>query len=90
MGWHRDDERELGARPVIASVSLGATRRFLLRANDRKTQAMGIDLTHGSLLMMAGDTQINYRHALAKTAKSVGPRINLTFRCIRIKDIDRC
>ena len=64
MGWHSDDEPELGPRPVIASVSLGATRRFSL-----KPRAGGasrhLDLPHGSLLVMAGDTQAAWRHALA-------------------------
>ena len=67
MGWHSDNEPELGARPVIASLS------------------MGLDLPHGSLLVMRGDTQTHYRHALPRTAKAVGERINLTFR--RILDV---
>lgn len=87
MGWHSDDERELGPQPVIASLSLGATRRFLLKA--RAADSAGrfarhvIELPHGSLLVMAGDTQQNYRHALPRTARPAGPRINLTFRYIR-------
>lgn len=87
MGWHSDDERELGPQPVIASLSLGATRRFVLKA--RVADSAGrfarhvIELPHGSLLVMAGDTQQNYRHALPRTARPAGPRINLTFRYIR-------
>ncbi|MDR7194345.1 alpha-ketoglutarate-dependent dioxygenase AlkB family protein [Luteimonas terrae] len=86
MGWHSDDERELGPRPVIASLSLGATRRFVLKA--RAPDADGVvarhvlALPHGSLLVMRGDTQALYRHALPRTARPVGPRINLTFRKI--------
>ncbi|TDK30207.1 alpha-ketoglutarate-dependent dioxygenase AlkB family protein [Luteimonas terrae] len=86
MGWHSDDEPELGSAPVIASLSLGATRRFVLKA--KRPDAHGqlarhvLELPHGSLLLMRGDTQAHYRHALPRTAKPVGPRINLTFRRI--------
>lgn len=82
MGWHSDDEPELGARPVIASLSLGATRRFSLKHRRDATRKLTMDLPAGSLLLMRGDTQRNYRHALPKTAKAVGERINLTFRRI--------
>jgi alkylated DNA repair dioxygenase AlkB len=90
MGWHADDERELGAQPVIASLSLGAPRRFVFRrrpARGAKTPASSLarhelELPHGSLLLMAGDTQRHWHHALPRTAKAVGPRINLTFRRI--------
>ncbi|UNK41893.1 alpha-ketoglutarate-dependent dioxygenase AlkB [Luteimonas sp. S4-F44] len=84
MGWHSDDEPELGPRPVIASLSLGATRRFVLKARDVPSGQLparfALELTHGSLLVMRGDTQAHYRHALPRTARPVGPRINLTFR----------
>nr|WP_220486510.1 alpha-ketoglutarate-dependent dioxygenase AlkB [Luteimonas sp. MC1782] len=88
MGWHRDDEPELGPRPVIASLSLGATRRFVLKEGVAAGSAGAprkrvFELGHGSLLRMAGDTQRHYRHALPRTARPVGPRINLTFRRIR-------
>jgi len=83
MGWHSDDEPELGAAPVIASMSLGATRRFALKHRRDPQQKLAIELPHGSLLVMAGATQRNYRHALPRTAKPVGERINLTFRRIR-------
>ncbi|WP_119717253.1 alpha-ketoglutarate-dependent dioxygenase AlkB family protein [Cognatilysobacter tabacisoli] len=82
MGWHSDDEAELGSAPVIASVSLGAERRFLLKRRDAPAVRAGLALGHGSLLVMAGDTQQHYRHALPRTARPVGPRINLTFRSI--------
>ncbi len=80
MGWHSDNERELGARAVIASVSLGATRRFVLKRRDDPSTKLALDLPHGSLLVMAGDTQNHYTHALPATAKPIGARINLTFR----------
>lgn len=88
MGWHSDDEPELGVRPVIASLSLGATRSFRLRrALPRGARATPVDtltvpLTHGSLLCMAGDTQQGYRHEVPKTRNNTLPRINLTFRWI--------
>lgn len=82
MGWHRDDEPELGRQPVIASVSLGAVRRFVLKSVRTPSRRLALDLPHGSLLVMRGDTQRLYRHALPRTAKPVGERINLTFRRI--------
>ncbi|WP_420141577.1 alpha-ketoglutarate-dependent dioxygenase AlkB family protein [Sphingomonas sp.] len=82
MGWHSDDEPELGPQPVIASVSLGAARRFLLKHRQDPALRSALTLPHGSLLVMAGDTQRHYRHALPRTARPVGPRINLTFRWI--------
>lgn len=82
MGWHRDAEPELGPRPPIASLSLGAGRRFVLRGDGAGAPRLSLDLGHGSLLVMRGDTQANYRHAVPRTAKAVGERINLTFRRI--------
>ena len=82
MGWHSDDEAELGLAPVIASVSLGATRRFVLKHRGEPQRKLEIVLPHGSLLVMSGATQRNYRHALPRTAKPVRERINLTFRRI--------
>ena len=82
MGWHSDDEPELGARPVIASLSLGATRRFRFRHRRDHSRTFAIELPHGSLLLMSGDTQANWQHALPRTAKPVAPRLNLTFRRI--------
>lgn len=86
MGWHRDAEAELGPRPLIASLSLGATRRFALKPVDAPVRKLAFDLPPGSLLVMAGDTQRRYRHALPRTARPVGPRINLTFRRILAMD----
>lgn len=82
MGWHSDDEPELGPAPVIASISLGATRRFVLKHRREPARKLALDLPPGSLLVMAGETQRNYRHALPRTAKAVGERINLTFRWV--------
>ena len=85
VAWHSDDEKELGRNPIIASVSLGAERNFKLRhkhykSNDQKEQ---IILNHGSFLLMEGTTQHNWMHEIPRTAKPIGPRINLTFRIIK-------
>jgi alkylated DNA repair dioxygenase AlkB len=84
VGWHSDDERELGREPVIASVSFGQTRTFQLKAKNR-TGTTKIELTHGSLLVMRGATQRNYVHAVLKSSKVDCPRINLTFRTIAVR-----
>ncbi len=78
-GWHADDEPELGKRPVIASVSLGAARDFYMREKANHSNKVKLNLAHGSLLIMSGDTQSLWQHHLPKRANS-GPRINLTFR----------
>ena len=82
MGWHSDDEPELGPTPLIASLSLGAPRRFLLRRRDDPAQKFEFLLGHGDLLLMRGHCQRDYQHALPKTARVSGERINLTFRQI--------
>jgi alkylated DNA repair dioxygenase AlkB len=86
MGWHSDDEKALGPRPVIASLSLGATRRFLLRervrASGERSHSLALDLEPGSLLVMKGDSQQRLQHALPRTRRKVGLRINLTYRLI--------
>ncbi len=79
MGWHADDEPELGESPVIASVNLGATRRFRIRPRGGG-DSVAVDLEGGSLLLMAGRSQADWQHAVPKTRRVVGPRINLTFR----------
>jgi alkylated DNA repair dioxygenase AlkB len=87
MGMHRDAEPELGRAPVVASLSLGAARRFTLR--HRKGPAHGsldLALESGSLLVMLGSTQSTYRHGLPKQPAVVAPRINLTFRLVRSAD----
>jgi alkylated DNA repair dioxygenase AlkB len=82
MGWHSDNESALGPQPIIASLSLGATRRFVLKHRQQSSWKLELPLAHGSLLVMRGDTQANYRHSLPRTARPVGERINLTFRQI--------
>ena len=83
MGWHADDEKELGTNPIIASISFGAERTFQLKHNSDKTQKKNIVLEHGSLLIMRGTTQHFWKHQIPKTSKAVGSRINLTFRVIK-------
>ena len=82
MGMHSDDEAELGPEPAIASVSFGATRTFILR-HKRTRQTLKLDLTSGSLLLMAGPTQSHWQHGIHKLTRPSGPRVNLTFRFIR-------
>lgn len=83
MGWHSDDERELGRNPVIASVSFGESRIFQMRHKYLKEmKKIDIPLTDGSLLMMKGTTQHFWQHQIPKTRKKLGSRINLTFRVI--------
>lgn len=83
VAWHSDDEKELGPTPLIASLSLGANRRFSLRPRFESTQTtQHIDLEGGSLLVMSGETQANWSHQIAKTKKTTQGRINLTFRQI--------
>lgn len=82
MGWHSDDEAELGQHPVIGSLSLGGTRRFMLRHRSQKGLKHQLELTSGSLLLMQGTTQQYWQHHIPKTKRPVAPRINLTFRVI--------
>ena len=81
VSWHADNEAINGREPTIASVSLGATRRFDLRHRETK-QTVRVDLEDGSLLVMSGLSQICWVHQIAKTKTAVGPRINLTFRLV--------
>ncbi len=83
VAWHRDKESELGNRPVIASISLGQVRNFDFRKADDHQNKYSIALGHGSLLIMKGDLQMSWEHRIAKSAKLMKPRINLTFRLIR-------
>ncbi len=83
MGMHSDDERELGPRPAIASLSLGENRDFVLKHRTRKDlQTFKLPLESGSLLLMQGPTQQHWRHGINRLKKPCGPRLNLTFRKI--------
>jgi alkylated DNA repair dioxygenase AlkB len=81
VSWHADNEPGLGKNPVIASISLGAERRFQLK-HRRTGERLSVNLPHGSCLIMAGATQHHWLHQLPKTAQAIGPRINLTFRAM--------
>lgn len=83
MGWHRDNEKDLGTNPVIGSVSFGAIRTFQLRNYKDKKLRKAIDLGHGSFLLMKGTTQHHWEHQLPKRAGNAAARINLTFRVIK-------
>lgn len=83
MGCHADDEKQLGKNPVIASLSLGEQRLFKLHHKERK-EKRDIVLGHGDLLVMSGTLQHHWMHTLPKTKKMKMPRINLTFRQIKV------
>ena len=79
MGYHADDEKELGQQPVIASLSLGATRKFVFK--HKKTQdKVELYLESGQLVVMHGDTQTFWKHTITKTKTVDAGRISLTFR----------
>lgn len=82
-GWHADDEPELGKNPIIASLSFGTARKFKLKHRTIPEAKQDIVLTHGSLLIMKGETQHYWLHQIPKTAKKVNERINITFRIIK-------
>jgi alkylated DNA repair dioxygenase AlkB len=83
VGWHSDDEPELGPAPVIASVTFGQPRPFQLRHRSDKALRYALVLPHGSLLLMRGQTQRYWQHQIPKSARPLAPRINLTFRVVR-------
>ena len=82
MGWHKDDERELGKNPIIGSVNFGATRRFKLRRADNHKEKLELPLKHGSFLLMRGQIQHFWQHGVPKELKIKELRFNLTFRVI--------
>lgn len=81
MGWHSDDEKELGPNPIIASLSLGVSRDFKFRPRKNcQGDSFKVQLSNGSLLIMKGETQHFWQHAIDKSKKIDSGRINLTFR----------
>ncbi len=83
VAWHADDERELGSKPQIASLSLGESRRFMLKhATKKQLKTTELILNHGSLLLMLGNLQAHWVHCVPKTKHSIGARLNITFRRI--------
>lgn len=80
VDWHADDEPELGAAPIVASVSLGETRCFELRRKDNHRNKFNLDLVDGSLLLMRGQIQHYWQHRVGKEKNPCGERINITFR----------
>jgi alkylated DNA repair dioxygenase AlkB len=83
MGMHSDDEPELGERPILASLSLGEERTFILKhKRDKAVKPVRLKLASGSFLLMSGDTQRYWKHGIDKETRSCGPRVNLTFRRI--------
>lgn len=81
MAWHSDDEKSLGKNTIIASLSLGAERKFSLKHKETKWP-VSVVLERGSLLIMKGATQTHWLHSLPKSKKVKSPRVNLTFRTI--------
>jgi alkylated DNA repair dioxygenase AlkB len=81
MGFHSDDEKELGKNPIIASLTFGATRTFILKHKFNKEMALRrISLESGTVLLMKGSTQYFWKHGINKQTEPCGPRVNLTFR----------
>jgi alkylated DNA repair dioxygenase AlkB len=83
INWHTDAEKSLGKNPVIGSVNFGATRKFQLRRIDDEKEKIEIPLKHGTLLVMGGETQHYWQHAVPKEKKVKQARFNLTFRVIK-------
>jgi alkylated DNA repair dioxygenase AlkB len=84
IGLHADDEPELGLDPIVATMSLGATRRFVLKPRlARGGPGRSLDVDHGSLLVMGGTCQRHYVHGVPRQSNVAGERISLTFRRLR-------
>jgi alkylated DNA repair dioxygenase AlkB len=82
LSWHSDDEKELGANPVIASASFGETRDFVIRRKQNHSEKIKLPLKHGSLLVMKGEFQHHWQHYVPKRKDTKSSRFNLTFRRI--------
>lgn len=82
MGWHRDNESYLGVEPAIVSVSLGAERTFRLRHRVAASDPVSLELEHGSVLLMRGNSQVYWEHCLPKRKRVNARRVNLTFRYV--------
>lgn len=80
VGLHADNEKELGLKPTIASISLGATRTFRMKHNSHAFQTINSQLVHGSLLIMGGNCQQDWKHEVPKEPDISQGRVNLTFR----------
>ena len=86
MGWHSDNEPELGKNPIVHSLTLGSRRKMSFRSKKTKGKSvLDIELEDGSLLIMKGEIQHEFDHCIRKTLKPIGPRVNITFRKILIK-----
>jgi alkylated DNA repair dioxygenase AlkB len=88
VSWHSDDEPEMGQEPIIASISLGETRRFVFRCKSNRLHKVYVDLEHGSLLLMRGKTQSLWEHSVPRTQRARKERINITFRAIQRRRIE--
>lgn len=82
VAWHADDEADLGPAPIVASISLGAPRAFKLKHRRNEYKPLTLTLDHGSCLVMGAGLQHDWLHAVPKTERPVGPRVNLTYRWI--------
>lgn len=81
VAWHADDEPELGSEPTIASLSFGASRTFAVKPR-AGGESVRLSLADGDLLIMRGESQSDYLHAVPKTTREIGPRVNVTFRWV--------
>jgi len=85
MGWHADDEPELGKNPTIAALSFGGERDLVFK-NILSKETLAIPQPHGTLMIIDGKTQQYWQHSVKKTKKAISPRINLTFRNIMFQN----
>ena len=83
LGWHADDEADLGETPVLAAISVGAERVFRMRPRRGGASTAAV-LGHGSLLVMWGNSQRDYKHCLPRTRRPVSERLSFTFRRTRL------